>query len=268
MAYTPLQLADAFLQAGEWDDALDALGQHLTDHPEDDERRRLRARLHARTDAGLRAALRDLDALRAPGPEDAIRRSDYLERLDDLDAAFAALNRACAEHPHHERLLERCVQLHTASGNVAEARALLDAAPDTWRWRLWAGTLADAAGDPVAARTHYAAALEGLRAAEGPPAPALHPLFAQAHLGMARAHLREARLDEAERDCRAAAALVPDDPAVPFFLGLIAAERGDLDHAVQACQRALASAATEVRATFAQTLDQPRYQALAERLNG
>ena len=39
--YNPITLADAFIQAGELDDALDALNQHLEANPSDDDARRV-----------------------------------------------------------------------------------------------------------------------------------------------------------------------------------------------------------------------------------
>ena len=171
MPYSPLQLAEAFIRAGELVDALDALDAHLTAQPADDEARRLRASVQQRIGGAdhLRAALADLAALTLPSADDHAQESVLHYELDDWATACHALETACALRPHDERLTERLVWLLEKGGDLAAARALAEAQPVTWRWAQTAGDLARAQGDDGGAAAHYRAALADfdLRAGAG-----------------------------------------------------------------------------------------------------
>src|SRR5690242_19339862 len=77
MPYSPMELADAFIRAGELADALDALNQQLIDQPADDEARRLRAQVLMRIpgEEHVQAALGDLESIASPTQDDNLRRA-------------------------------------------------------------------------------------------------------------------------------------------------------------------------------------------------
>jgi hypothetical protein len=163
MPYDALQLAEAFIQAGELPDALDALNAHLATQADDADALRLRAalRLRLRTVDDLRAGLADLEALQEPTADDHIQRSIILGELAEWPAARDAAMAARALRPADERIAERYLLTLGRCGEYAAARTLLESLPRTWRWLEWAGDLARDAGDPLAAQ-HYTAALAHL----------------------------------------------------------------------------------------------------------
>lgn len=164
MAYSAMQLAEAFISAGELVDALDALSGHLDANPGDDAARRLRAgvRLRLEDAAEHRAALADLDALRSLDADDYVQRSIVLQRIGDLGAANAAMEQARALKPDDDRILERYLTTLELSGQREAARKLVNTLPKTWRWQQIAGDLAREAGDLQAAAVHYTTALDQL----------------------------------------------------------------------------------------------------------
>lgn len=164
MNYSPLQLAEAFIQTGELTDALDALNNHLSDKPADDEAWRLRAAVLMRlpTEAELRRALADLDSVSVVSADDWVKRSIILGRLEDWGAASAAMQQAHQMRPDDERISERYIETLAKSRQVAQAFSLLAALPRTWRWLQIAGDLARAAGDAQAAARDYSEAIAHL----------------------------------------------------------------------------------------------------------
>lgn len=287
MSYGPLEMANAFIQAGELPDALDALNQHLEANSGDVEARRLRAEVLARQDAAtqLEAALGDLDALPTLTPADIMLRADLLLRLDRADEALTALRAGRNNHPDDERLAEALVTRLQASGALDAARQvvtqMIAASGDaSWRWLGWAGDLAraanaqpDAAPDTLeTAIKHYSTALAAIesrytfdpdRAAtilEAEPAAsdgaaiseasALTVVAAYARLLLARAaaHRQLHHHEAAHADLLAAGRLVPNEPAVPFGRGVIAYLRGNRDSALALCELGLRMASDTVRA--------------------
>ncbi len=164
MAYSAMQMAEAFITAGELGDALDALSTHLEANPSDEAARRLRAAVRLRLDdeAEHQAALVDLDALTALDADDHVQRSIVLQRLGDWAGAHTSMEQAHALKPDDERILERYLTTLEMSGKRDAARTLVSTLPKTWRWQQIAGDLARSAGDLQAAAAHYSAALEHL----------------------------------------------------------------------------------------------------------
>lgn len=164
MAYSPLQMAEAFIRAGELMDALEALDRHLSAQAGDDNARRLRAAVLQRLpgEGRQRAALDDLDHLTQPTAEDWVQRSIISQALDDWEAANAAMEQARRLKPDDERMTERYLLTLEKSHREAAAGALLDSLPRTWRWLQLAGDLAGRSGDKKAALACYNAALEHL----------------------------------------------------------------------------------------------------------
>lgn len=267
--YSPLELAEAFIKTGELADALDALGQHLENTPDDETARRLRAAVALRT-GDLALALADLDALPAPTADDQTRRSVILERMGDTDGAVAAMEAARVLNPDDERQAERLLQLLLKRGEVDRARALIDSRPPTWRWLQWAGDLSAQAGDHAAAVEGYSAALEQLNAQFDLSANASAAAI-KARLLLARAdcYRQSGQIGQAEADYRTAQTIIPTDPMIPFNLGLLAAERGDLDAALALCREAFADASDTLRAHMRVSLrDKASYAHLVARLEG
>lgn len=267
MPYSNRELAEAFLKTGELIDALEALSRHLVDSPQDDEARRLRSDVlaHLPGEANLRAALQDLAAIQLPLSRDYIARSVLLEKLGEIDAAITAAAQGHAAFPEEDRLTERYLHLLRGQGQIAPAReiaaGLVNRQPQDWRWAQWAGDLAADAGDDTTAVTFYDAALTTLqsRHAITIDAAPLHSNPGQAltltivgmavRLLLARADalFRLNQLDRADADYQTAAALIPDDPMIPFNRGLIAARRGDLATAQSWCQTAYTQASPALR---------------------
>jgi tetratricopeptide (TPR) repeat protein len=263
MPYSPLQMAEAFMQAGELADALDMLDAHLAANPGDAAARRGRAAARSRLggEDNWRAALADLDALDERTPDDEVRRAILLTQVGDAAGARAALARAHERAPDDERILERYID----ALEVVDARALVDTLPKTWGWLKKAGDLAVKAGDDAAAVGHYTEALERLHAI----APTHHAILANQRglLTLSRATLcfRLGRYREAAADYAAAMTAFPNDRLIPFQRGLAVYLAGDPAAGLEWCREALEGARTQP-ATYAAILTllrDPDYAALA-----
>jgi len=166
MPYNALQLAEAFIRAGELADALDALQTHLDANPADDASRRLRVSILRRMpdESHYRAALDDLDHLSSLTADDWVQRSILLQGLNDWSGANTAMEQARHLAPDDERITERYLLTLEKSGQNGDALALLESLPQTWRWLQTAGDIAQRMGDTEAALKHYTAALAHLEA--------------------------------------------------------------------------------------------------------
>jgi tetratricopeptide (TPR) repeat protein len=278
MAYTPLQLAEVFIQAGELNDAVDALTQHLDSNPDDDSARRLRAQvyLRLRSEAHYRAALADLDLLIAPTPDDDVTRAialEYLQflakTLDDLDGAMQAIERAREARPGDERIAERYFYMLMARARWDEARSLLDTMPRTWDWLQKAGDLASESEGETQAIQYYTQAIEHLETQFDTSADR----FAQSiksHILANRAQMYATlgQFTEADMDYLAAETLTPDDPTLVFWHSFVVAELGDELRALTLCRTALEHAGESWRVQMIETLkvmrDGGRYSELVD----
>lgn len=176
MSYSPLEIAQAALDAGQVDEALDLLNGTLRDAPDDADALRLRAALLARLPGRGAEALRDLERLAAPTPDDLRLRARLLSQTGDLSAARGCLERLW-EAERDPRDAEALLRLLLESGKAGEALRLLGALPAAWTWDIWRGDAHAALGDRAAALRCYRAALDAL-----PDSPLSPPL---------RAYLRE-----------------------------------------------------------------------------
>lgn len=181
MRYSPIQIAEACLQAGELSQAIDVLDSHLHEHPADDEARRLRANVRLRQPEAesLRAALADLSALSQPSPEDRLACSVAAERLGDLPAAVRSVEQARTDAPGDDRLAERLITLHMRAGQLEAARAVLATLPPRWPWLRLAGDVEVQAGDSAEAIRLYGAALQDFEAHHPEPNPFMQALYAE-----------------------------------------------------------------------------------------
>lgn len=269
MRFSAWQMAEACLQAGDVEEALQALEDHLAAAP-DDAGRRLRAALLLRLrsdEAGLRQALADLDALSHEETEDMVQRSIIHEKLGDAEAAQAQMRRALEDRPGDERLVERLVWLLRQAGQMNEALTLIRQQARTWRWLRWEGDLLAEMGDDATASARYGLAMAQMEAQFDLSAEKhLAAQYAQMGLARGNAFSRLGLVTPAE-ECYAIAAQHLKDPGLDFNRGLLRLLSGDLDEAETLCRAALAETREEVRATMlAELRGNGRYAALLLRL--
>lgn len=269
MSFSAWQIAEACLQAGEVQEALQALEDHLKTSP-DDAGRRLHAALLLRLrsdETGLRQALADLAALSSEETDDFVQRSIIHEKLGDVEAAQTQMRRALEDRPNDERLAERLVWLLRQAGRLNEALALIRQQRRTWRWLRWEGDLLAEMGDNTTASARYGLAMAQMEAQ--------FDLSAEAHLAAQHAQIAGARagafsrmgLVTAAEECYAIAAQRLKDPVMDFNRGLLRLLSGELDEAEALCRAGLAAASEEVRATMlAELRGNERYTALLLRL--
>jgi tetratricopeptide (TPR) repeat protein len=248
MSYDPLQLAEAFIKAGELTDALETLDARLIDAPDDERALRLRAQINARQvdEVHWRKALTDLSALPLMTPEDYILKIALLEKLHDFTASIHTAQTAYETFPDHERLAERLLQSLRDARQFDQAREIAEARlaqqPESWRWLQWAGDLARDAGEHLTAITRYTDALRAIESNHQNLSAnsAIAGIYSRILLSRAEAYLQSNQLDEAETDYGTASQFIADDPVIPFNQGLIMALRGDLDQASAMCRSAFA----------------------------
>lgn len=222
----------------------------------------MRAEVRARkgTDDSLRGALDDYAQLTALTPDDAVRCSGLYERLGDLRGALHVIESARQQFPQEARLTERHVHLLHTDGQYAAALAVIRALPadqiNSWRWQQWIGDLSAEMGSTTNAVEAYSKALDLLEAhSAGMDARWALPLRARMLLARSSVNRKSEAYTIADADAAAAAALIPDDPAVPFNRGLIAAMRGDLTTAKALIRQALDAAPEIMREAFVRELD-------------
>ncbi len=273
MPYTPLQMAEAFIQAGELNDAVEALTQHLEANPGDDAARRHRAQVLARMpdETHLRMALDDLSQLTKSITDDGIWRSIILERLGDNEGAAKTFAELHINDPENERIAERYFDLLLGQGRYAEAQSVRNKMPDSWDWLQRSAILAEFQEQQEQAVNYLTQALADLETRFDVASDA----FAQSIKGgflNQRAHdyLELQLFREAEADFFAAEALLPDDPSPTFWHGLITAELGDIEQGLLLCRAAFAKASDGWRAMMRESLkvirNDERYRALADAL--
>ncbi len=274
--YTPMERAEAFLHAGELDDALEALNDQLADQPGDQNARRLRANVLLRMDDSMqwRASLDDFQALIAPTAEDVMHRHQLLTRLDEHEQAHAYLRDqvAAGGTGHDARIVDLLLESHYRRGEAYNAITLLFDQPKTWRWLRWNGDFHALKGDHRVALDYYCSALDSLEEAtqDAPPSAQafVANLRAQILLRRADMYARVGLYAESAADYADAETNVPGDAMIPFKRGMMLFLGSDIDGAVQVCAAALQSARNDdERASLIAALkDDARYTALAASL--
>jgi tetratricopeptide (TPR) repeat protein len=161
---SPMNMAEAFIRFGEFDDALQVLNAHLEANPADDEARRLRAGVLMRLPLieSQQQALTDLDALVTPTADDFVQRSVIWQQQGDWPTANAAMQHAHTLQPHDERILERYLFTLENVGDDNQISTLLAQVPRTWRWLQLAGDHALRQVAYPTAIDHYTSALHDL----------------------------------------------------------------------------------------------------------
>jgi tetratricopeptide (TPR) repeat protein len=267
MQYTPMQLAEAFIQAGELNDALEALHIHLEEHPGDPTGLRLRAAVYfqMRERQHFQAALADLNALERSTAEDEIKKATAQQYLDDLPGAEATLAAAWAEFPDDEAVAEHYFFVLMRERKFPEARMMIDAMPREWRWLNLSGDLASEYEGEAKAIDDYSRALKHMSKAFNLDTDQFAwPIQANILANRARMYATLGHYDEAEEDFLAAQERIPDDPMLPFLRGLVAADKGDLTEAVAVCGDAMSQANDVLRESMEGMLrNNSRYAGLA-----
>lgn len=269
MSYTPMELAAAFIKTGELDDALLALSEQLAQQPNDMSARRLRVQVLLRlgTTLDLQQALTDWQALPEPTTADYVEQSIIYERLDELPAAIMAMQTASTTKPHNERLAERLLMLMLKAERLEEALALVrQQGTSNWRWLEREGDVLVALGDDTLATARYGLVLAKLEQLAGTlQANYLQALRGRVLLARAHAYRRLDYLDIAREHYEAAQLIFPQDPVIPFNLGLLLAMAGERAEATEQCRAAYGQASVQLQVEMQRSVAQdPRHAWLAE----
>lgn len=263
-----MERAEAFLRAGELDDALAALDEQLQAYPDDAEAEaaaRLRIDVLIRLPGRANEALAELSKLPELTPDDAVARLGALFLLG-VAGAGDALVQAYRRYPDHPALADLALAVLYARRASDEALALLADLPKTPDWLTWSGKFYALKGDDRVAAEHYCTALDLLG---NPTDPLLKLRRAGVLLLRAAAYHRLKQYADADADYRAAEAIIPDDPLIPFNRGLLVFEQSNLRGALPLCRDALDRAPDALRDHMRHALlDEPRYRPLAQALLG
>jgi len=253
--YTSIEIAEAHIQAGELDDALEALTAHLDAHPDDVSVRRLRAqtRLRMGRPEELRAALDDYSHIPTLENSDLVQRSIIEERLGLRSEAIASMQAALQRAPNNERLTERLLSLYLALPDLDSALALIRQQPRTWRWMQWeADVLVDLGNDQLAI-ARYGLALAQLEQVSVPN-DHLGAIRGRLLVARASAYRRLQQIDLAREHYQAAQQNFPNDPTIDFNLGLLLALEGDIAAANAQCRAAYQRANESLKAEMRRSL--------------
>ncbi len=269
MPYTPLQLAEAFIQTGELQDAVDALKEHLNAQPLDDSARRLLASVLMRMPDKEKVdeAVRHLEVLRTA--EDYVMLGQIRERSgDEYETVIDEFYEAWRLKPGDERItemyVERLCQSSEMRDHIARAMQALLQMPRTWRWLQWAGDISVQASSYAWAIMYYNEALADLeRKVDTKNNAFTANMKANLLLKRANAYLEAQELEAAEGDYDAAQKIVPNDVGITFQRGLVAFWRGQHDAAVRLCREAMQTSSPELQIHMKGTLMQPQYAPLA-----
>jgi tetratricopeptide (TPR) repeat protein len=261
---TPLELAGAFIQAGELNDALNALDAHLSVHPHDQEAHRLRASVLTHLPGRARDALSDLDALDVLAYDDLVLSLQVRDMIGEPYEAVSIIEQAWLRggDPRAADLLLRRLR---QQGEIERALELLADLPKSWQWLGWSGDLYALKGDYATAAEHYCSAIDQLD--HGEKSALTETVKAHLLLKRADAYRRLRQYDEADADYQAAEAIIPTDPMIPFNRGLLIFEQSGLRRALPLCRDALDHAPAALRDHMRDVLrDDPRYHLLAQAL--
>jgi tetratricopeptide (TPR) repeat protein len=235
MPYTPMQLAEAFIQTGELQDALDALDQQLDTHPDDDDARRLRIKVVMRMPdpVSLTPLLSELDKLSALTADDYVQKSVIMQQLSRYKESSSALGQAHMLKPDDLRITENLVRAFIRSEDFDSAKMVLADLPRTWGWLRYAGEIAGKQGDYQSALKFYDEAIDDLdrklKASD-------NPILVDNKIGFmsmrAICYSRLNQFDKAEAEYAEMERLEPRVPYNRLWRGLVIARSGDTERAV------------------------------------
>lgn len=270
MPYTPMELAEAFIKTGELTDALDALNQQLSDKPNDNNARRLRASVLLRftQPVHLQAALDDLKQLSDISTDDYVLQSVIYERMNQTANAIQAMQTAYQQSPDRERVLERLVKLLTHDLRYTEVLDILNHAPQTWRWLMRQADVYALNDNPTEALTALNQAQTHLQTVfPDLLSPVSRNTMARIHIARGQVQMILDNLKAAEADFRDALYHIPDDTTLLFNLGLIFARSDKLTRAEKYCKKALDGASPHLRQMMINVLNNDdRYTILKAKL--
>lgn len=260
-----MERAEAFLRAGELDEALIALDEHLQSHPDDADALRLRIDVLIRLPESIPAALEALNALPDLTIDDYVARYGALLPLC-LPGVDDALIQAYWRFPRQPALAELALDVLRRHGASDQALDLLADLPKTPHWLAWSAEFHALKGDYPIAVEHFCSAVDQLGESKD---PLLQLQRATLLLKRADTYRRLKQFAEAEADYLAAELIIPDDPTIPFNRGLLIFEQGKLRRALPLCRDALDHAPEALREHMRHALlDEPRYRTLAQALLG
>jgi len=237
MAYSPLQLATAFLQTGELEDAKQVLADYFagnlnSDDPDYEVLLRLWVDVLGHGgEPDQRLALSEYHRLPDFSPTDHIKRAMIHYRLGELANARAILQTAVSDYPNHDRLIESLLFIYKKQGDFKSGLALLNTLPQKWIWARWSGDFALMGGDYAVAIAHYSQAIHILESQYGlsDDAPAsilssstmtdaegltIMGVYADLLLARADAYRQDNQMDNAKGDEARAKRLIPHDPTI------------------------------------------------------
>ena len=236
MTYTSLQLATAFIQTGELDDALEALDAHLSENADDEAVRRMRASVLLRlaSPEQLDRALADLQQLADVTPDDLQQQSIIYEKQGELDQAIAMMQQALSLQPQNERYAERLLQLTIAHDDLDAALALVRQQERSWRWLQWEADILVQMGNDMLATARYGLVLAML----DDLADSDHIAAIKGRVLLARAacYMRLGLTDIAREHFLAAKKIYPNDPTIDSNLGLLRYLEGDTEAGIAECR--------------------------------
>ncbi len=208
---TPLELVEAFISAGELEDAVEVLDECLAATPYDTDAIRLRAELLLHLPGRARDALYDLDHLPERSADDHLLRARAFDALGDEDGVFAAIEQAYSANPDLRNVDLLLNQLYKREA-AERALNLLADLPKTWHWLSLTGDFHALTGDYVTAAAAYCSALDDLAQAE----PSAINDLRRAVLLLKRADIYRqlGHFKDADADYAAASAIIPNDPTI------------------------------------------------------
>lgn len=255
MSYTAMELAEVFLKTGELDDALDALNQQLTDHPDDDNARRLRVQTNMRRfdKENLGSILDDLQLLGEKTDEDYQTESIIHQKIGNIAKAIQAIEQAMEIAPQ-ERFTERLLDLLLITQDFERALDLIQQQDKTWRWLEREGDVLVLLGNDILATARYGLVLSHLSEQSSISADYLQALKLRVVLARAHAYRRLEHTDLAREHYEIACNILGDDVSIDFNLGLLAEMDGERQQAIQLCQSALNTAPEILRQSMIDSL--------------
>ncbi|MGB1289250.1 MAG: tetratricopeptide repeat protein, partial [Aggregatilineales bacterium] len=270
MAYSPMELAEAFIQTGELDDALEALAEQIDTEPKDFDARRLRASVLLRlpTDENIAQGIADMDVIpvKKRTGHDYWLRSLLFEKQGNIAGALVEAQLAELPDARGDRLTERIIEMWIAMKNYEGALDVIAQQPRNRIWREREADIYVLMGDDIKAMKAYnfvlAEMVEDFDLEHNGHHRARYARVLMAHAAVCQ------RIGDiyTARDTYAEASAYIDDPVLDFNRGLLAATMGEMDKATELCSKGFNAASERVRAEMREDLVHEKYTTLRRRL--